>query len=371
MNQDLALLLLGEVMQWDSERATQEFAWLEMFSRFKYDGYADYIAGLRFIESLAHWLQQFDVGDREAAYMFVRTRLLYFSEREIQHLIELVYPHVVEPILGLEVATSIGIPEYLIWSRAESRRLFRVLLRKSLFFGLSDGARIDVFRRASVGLISNEQVLLAPEISKDKWKRVHGELEKDLKDVKDVQLRDPKFRYIFLLDDFTGTGYTAGQRLLRFWENVEAVRSEIMDRDWSVVVHHYIGTTDAKNKIDEQDRIQRKSRGDRWFPRVATSFGIRLDDSHKLAASNIPSFWQLIEKYYDPTVRSTHTDKGGKKDIRLGFGACALPLVLEHNTPNNSIALLWGETSGSKEVHRMRPLFRRRQRHIDFLVDSE
>ena len=71
MNQDLALRLLGEVMQWDNERSPQEFAWLQLFSRFKYDGYADYVAGLRFVESLASWLQQFDMQDREAAYAFV------------------------------------------------------------------------------------------------------------------------------------------------------------------------------------------------------------------------------------------------------------------------------------------------------------
>jgi hypothetical protein len=76
----------------------------------------------------------------------------------------------------------------------------------------------------------------------------------------------------------------------------------------------------------------------------------------------------LTTKYYDPVLRTEHTDVGGVTHLGLGYGGCALPLVLEHNTPNNSIALLWAETKGNKDasgvgVPAMRPLFRRRQRH--------
>ena len=55
--------------------------------------------------------------------------------------------------------------------------------------------------------------------------------------------------------------------------------------------------------------------------------------------------------------------KKGGKDAHFGFGECGLPLVLDHNTPNNSLALLWAETPGDGGKHPMRPLFRRRQRH--------
>ena len=74
-----------------------------------------------------------------------------------------------------------------------------------------------------------------------------------------------------------------------------------------------------------------------------------------------PKFWPLTQKYYDASIEDKHTDVGGG-DVRLGFGGAALPLILEHNTPNNSVALLWAETDGVEGVP-MRPLFRRRQRH--------
>jgi hypothetical protein len=71
---------------------------------------------------------------------------------------------------------------------------------------------------------------------------------------------------------------------------------------------------------------------------------------------------KLVGTYYDDAIETKHTKVGGA-DARLGFGRCALPLVLEHNTPNNSLAILWADTKGGPGKHAMRPLFRRRQRH--------
>jgi len=59
MNQDLALRVLGQIMAWNDEQARDEFRWLRLMARLKYDGYRDFQAGMRFIESLATWLQQF------------------------------------------------------------------------------------------------------------------------------------------------------------------------------------------------------------------------------------------------------------------------------------------------------------------------
>ena len=64
----------------------------------------------------------------------------------------------------------------------------------------------------------------------------------------------------------------------------------------------------------------------------------------------------LIEKYYDKNIEDEHTGVGGA-DVKYGFARCGLPLVLPHNTPNNSLALLWAETG------KVRALFPRVQRH--------
>src|SRR4051794_24806295 len=68
MNQDFILGRLSEIMGWDTDRSRQEFDWLRLMSRMKYDGYQDFLAGMRFIESLADWIQQFAPGERKAVY---------------------------------------------------------------------------------------------------------------------------------------------------------------------------------------------------------------------------------------------------------------------------------------------------------------
>ena len=55
--------------------------------------------------------------------------------------------------------------------------------------------------------------------------------------------------------------------------------------------------------------------------------------------------------------------RGGDGYDEAWLCGCALPVVLEHNTPNNSIPLLWAETAGADGAHAMEPLFFRRDRH--------
>ena len=114
MKQEVALRVLGQVMDWDEDRARQEFSWLQLMARFKYDDYQDYMAGARFVECLADWLQQFKKEDRGVAYSFVRSKLIYFGAAEIQHMVELVYPTLVERTLISAIAKQCGVPRYLV-----------------------------------------------------------------------------------------------------------------------------------------------------------------------------------------------------------------------------------------------------------------
>ncbi len=80
-------------------------------------------------------------------------------------------------------------------------------------------------------------------------------------------------------------------------------------------------------------------------------------------SSNPGDFGELIDLYYSNEIETDSTRVGGTQDIKYGYGYCGLPLVLEHNTPNDSLPIIWAETPGSNGQHAMRPLFRRRQRH--------
>lgn len=368
MKRDFILGKVADLMGWSDERFRDEFAWLSLMSRMKYDDYQEFVAGTRFVESLADWLQQFPPGDRAVAYDFVRSKLLFFSEAEMRHLVELLYPEAVEPLLLTRTSELTERPRYATWSDADSAETFRTLLRKTIFVELSDGARIDIFRRANEGRISNEQVITAPRINKAKWDDMRSELRKDLKDA------SAKFACVVLVDDFTGSGKSLLRyedekwkgKMSKFYADVmaEDVSSTHFENDWSLIVHHYVATAQAVHAIQEshESRASDESAGD-WFERVKFTWGIELPPNIRETVTSSPEFAKLVQRYYDDSIETRHMKVGGD-DGRWGFGECGLPLVMEHNTPNNSIALLWAETEGKDGKHEMRPLFRRRQRHL-------
>ncbi len=354
-------------MGWDATRFNSEFRWLLLMSRMKYDGYQDFLAGMRFIESLADWLQQFERQEREFAYAFIRNNLVFVGPAEIRHLVELFYPETIQPRLIQRVAECCKIPTYRVWAEADATALYETLLRKTAFLELSDGGKIDIFRRANAGIIGNEQIVTAPRINKAKWQ----DLLKDLR--KATGKADDRFAFAYLVDDFSGSATTLLReedgvwkgKLLRFWDDMEEVGGvkEYFEPDWRLCVHHYLSTHQADGTAQERDDAIRKARGkEKWFDSVEFTSGMRLPADFPIKMNEHPGFAALIQKYYDDSIEDEHMKKGGL-DARLGFGKCALPLILEHNTPNNSIALLWAETSGENHKHAMRALFRRRKRH--------
>lgn len=370
MNQEFILGKLSEIMQWDTDRSRVEFAWLNLVSKMKYDGYQDFRAGIRFVESLADWLQQFTtIEERETAYGFIRKHLVYVSPGELNHLVELFFPETVQWRLIQAAAERACIPKYQIWANPEALKLYQRLLRQTLFIELSDGARIDVFRRANAGVVSTEQVVTAPRINLSKWNDLLGNLREDLRDT------EARFAFVFLVDDFIASCTTLlrsdeekkhwNGKMVRFWDDVQDVAESHFEPDWMLCVHHYLATHHAKEIAECRHKEALASRrvlqlG--WFERVRFSYGLVLPKTLPVNDASQEPFLKLVNTYYDDSIETKHMKLGGE-DARLGFGRCALPLVLEHNTPNNSLALLWADTAGEKGKHSMRPLFRRRQRH--------
>ena len=97
MNEALYLRTLANIMEWSDDRARDEYQWLRLMSRFKYDSYRDFVAGARFLEYLITWLTQFEIPDRQTAYDFVRRRLVYVGSAELTKLVELCYFETVKP----------------------------------------------------------------------------------------------------------------------------------------------------------------------------------------------------------------------------------------------------------------------------------
>lgn len=380
MNQGLGLRVLSGILEWSDDHARKEFEWLRLMARLKYDGYRDFQAGMRFIESLATWLQQFNKAERKVAYDFVRSTLVYIGPSEMQRLVEQLYPRFVRDRLMRTIAERRGIPTYRVLADAQAAAAIHRLQRQTMFMGLSDGARIDVVRHANASSLTNEQLVVATQVDKDKWQDLRTKLREDLND------EAARFAIIYLLDDFMGTGTSLLRyddvkkkwkgKLVRFKESLEAAAKEagddgLLEPNWQLCVHHYIGSAAARVAIETRAEEARDFLAcQTWAQSVHFSFGTILPEN--LPIDSVPgrhaSLIELTRNHYDPVIRTAHTDVGKVDHLGLGYGGCALPLVLDHNTPNNSVALLWADTDGGArdgglQAPAMRPLFRRRQRH--------
>jgi hypothetical protein len=97
---ELAEELLDKLMGWDRAAFQEKVRRLEALATYKFDEYGNFRPGVKFFESLAAWLAQFeDPKDRATALDFVLDRLIFISDVEMTHLIELVYPDHIELVL--------------------------------------------------------------------------------------------------------------------------------------------------------------------------------------------------------------------------------------------------------------------------------
>jgi len=360
------LRLLAQVMGWDDPTAEHEFAWMQFMARLKYDDYRDFVAGMRFLESLVAWLQQFDPADRAAAYGLVRNRLVFVSAAERQRLVERLYPGVIWPELVQSAAQAAGVAPWRVLVDPTAQAHIKRERRATLFLALSDGARLDTFRHANAGRISNEQVVVTVDPSPEKWRDLLDKLRKQSGEPEAV------FRRIVLVDDFTASGtslirlengaYTG--KLPRFLASLKE-RGQFCQQT-RLIVHHLIGTRQARDHIDQQIAAYRAAEPEAWSVvegEPVVTYGHLFDATLPLDPLRDAEIVQLTQAYYDAGIQNEHTAKGGSADIRLGYAKCGLPLVLDHHTPNNSIALLLAESDAPPPPgHRIRARFRFRRR---------
>lgn len=253
--------------------------------------------------------------------------------------------------------------------------------------GLSDGARIDTLRRVNVGTISNEQIVIATQIDEDKWKSLMVDLRQDLKKIRPGEWGEEKFSRVYLIDDFTASGTTllrcSGMerelkgKLLKFARSIEKAKADLggispFIEDYDIVVHHYIGTEKAKTHIENVYAANYEKFKEKGCANIKFRFGLLLPLSLQVTKESNDPFVKLCKQYYDPMIEGEglHGGESGITDKMFGYANCGQTVVMEQNTPNNSLPLLWAETQGENGNHKMRPLFRRRERHSDLIKDT-
>jgi hypothetical protein len=353
MKDDLARRALANTLGWGALDVSNRGAELQTLATLKYDEYEGYWPGEGFLEHLTAWLGQMSDTDRQRAIDFVRNELVFISRAELDHLIETVYPDHIRPLLVARAADRLGLAPWRVREITTSS-VFREVHRKTLVLGLADGARIDRLRRTSD--FSHEQFYLAPELSEASIKRMAKKLRSALAD------DDALFEQVLLVDDFAGSGTTSLRkeadewtgRLERTYQHLHDIAGRAVIANPTVWVLFYVASAQARTNL----LAALADRGLPWELHIV----------QQLTPDLVVTDEKLLEMcrtYFDDAnydVLGEHVEKADG-DVRIGFGDGRLPLVLAHNTPNNSISLLWADTMGRAGSNNQRALFPRRHRH--------
>jgi hypothetical protein len=358
MNREVASTLFAQ-LEIPAELMAEAIEELDFLARYKYDHYEMYVPAGRFFEHLYRWLKQFrTVEDKLAALEFLRNHVVFISQREMQDLARFLYYEQIVPKILDQILQDQGLPPF---SYGEAFKSFPQYLRRCLFIGLSDGAKIDYFRRHNQD-VSQEQVLPYYRTSSDDYL---GTLRDELDD------RSATFWAVFLIDDFTGSGYTLLREeanketgimeLNGSLERVYKQHKSIIDAAKSVVLCEYVATHSALEKV--RSIAQRSehfgSKFDVLCPLILPpEISITPESAERDVSKSKPV--GLCETYYSESFETHNTTKGG--GIQFGYGGQGLPLVLYSNTPNNSLFLLWFGTAPDSEPP-FTPLFMRIDRH--------
>lgn len=360
--------LLAKVMNWQEPEIVSRYVpTLQLLADYKYDNYQRFGPGKRFIESLALWLKQFDQEDRQLALDFILKHLVYFSDAEMSHLVQSAYADlIIQERLRL-VAEEQDIAAYRIGVIRRHPR-FKELQLKSLYLGLSDGARTNEIRRASDGEIDNEQIWQAYELGDDKTEEMVKALGKSLEKY-GLTVREPRFNLIWLVDDFSASGHTYIRydsdekkykgKIKKIYEQLHS--GKIVDTShYEIFLLLYVATRKA---IDHIEYWAERFTSENGYKSLQVRVLCPIEYETKFSQEWSPELQALMAKpvYYDPIVFDEHFKVGGTADACLGFAGCALPIVLSHNTPNNSVYILWGPESSN-----FPGLFPRVSRHREF-----
>lgn len=357
MRDELAGRLLDRLVDWSDDERSEWVPALRRMASYKYDDYEGFSVGERFFERLARWLSQ-GRSDEEKRLMlnFVARDLVFISRDELNHAISCVYPDHIKARLIARVADELAVPAHRVREITNSPE-FRALRRKTLYLGLSDGARLDRLRRSSPEL-SHEQFWLSPELSENRSKSVVEKLSKALEE--QGLPGDARFQTVVLVDDFYGSGTslidraTTGEwkgklRKIRGHLEEDLVDGDdrVLAEDCEVLVVLYVASAQAEQHI----RTMLAGFAPTWELIVIQSLPEELPVTD-------PGIIDLCEWFFDPVMADEH-----KGEAPLGYKRAALPVVLHHNTPNNSISLMWADTEDVPAGHRRCALFPRYERH--------
>jgi hypothetical protein len=373
MKTELAKKLLKNIIEniVEVEDSAEEiFAKLHFLAEYKYDRYEMFAPGRHFLEYFYRWIKQFEPQDRKVALDLVLSNLIFISRREFEMLSKVLYFETVRKIQFDLAAEISDIPRHKVSQIARSEEL-KDIMRCSLFIGMSDGARIDYFRRQHKD-IGNEQVLASYHVDKHKCDDMIEKLEKECGQGK-------RFRLVFLIDDFCASGSTLirtkdkvnisgtlSQLETKSFPQVKTIKNKpilveptlldtLLSNDSKIFLCPMLST---KRAIDHIAALTPKLKSQ--LNKIEIKPTAILDDKYVIDPEEDTNITKLCKKYYQERMGDEHTGR-----VTFGYKDCGLTIVLHHNTPNNSLYLFWNRRAmdSTEELPQFMPLFKRIERH--------
>lgn len=346
MNQNLTEKVLASVMDWGTIEVAENIRGLEHIAELKYDQYQQYEVGSRFVEHLAIWLNQFeDISERRTAFEFVKNHIVFVSQEEMYHLVNSIYPDLMRPMFKRclnEVYTKNNISDSEV-----KKQILKAYFRQSLILGLSDGARLDVFRRGAPKL-SHEQICISYEITENRMKNILDEMNQETKAFYEQysfkEMQQGQIYNVFLLDDFSGSGisYLRKEKKesgIEEWKGkikkvLEQLKMHVKNLEkLTIHVVIYLATEKAEEHIKKYVQLYAKEEHINMEVHI-------LQKIHPCVPNE--DMVKIMDKYHNSDIEDSHYEKGKHDFPHLGFDECSLPLVIYHNTPNNSFPIIWG-----------------------------
>jgi hypothetical protein len=221
------------------------------------------------------------------------------------------------------VAAEQGIPAHKVGKIKQHPR-FKELQLKSLYLGLSDGARTNELRRASDGEIGNEQIWQAYELGEDKAAEMVSEL-KDALSKSRFSSSEPRFNLIWLLDDFSGSGNTYirfDSKLGRYKGKIKKVYERLHQGDLVDTSHYevflllYVATRKA---IDHIDYWAERFTSENGFKPLQTRVLCPIENTESLSRTWTPELQSILTNpaYYDERASDKHILVGGTTSARF------------------------------------------------------
>ena len=375
MNENIEKRLLAYIMKWDDDHVDEELTKIDLMSFVKYDGYDQFMPGVRFFGSLIRWLNQFDSdGDRARMYNLVMNQLVFITSSQMSYLIDLLCSSFIDSRLIEKAAEKLAMPTYLV-AKIRNNASFAELKRSSLFIGLSDGAHMDQIRRMAT--LNNEQVLTNYFPDNEKIKDI---LEKLNNDKIFIVKSGHFFESLFLIDDFTASGlsfirYDANTgvykgKLVKIIEKIANIETgqksnfyTLFNKKLSINILFCIATDYALDYINTTLDAYLKTISLPLAIKIKIDAVQHISDLFRNETLNDQDLENIIkqDKYKNDEEFDKESFKVGKNGKpHFGFNECGLVVVLAHNTPNNSLAVLW---QNQYKEGQFRGLFPRINRH--------